>query len=401
MGPSREKQGSGARQGRVSLIGDQMRKQLNGNQKMAAASPRRGVRSSLLIPALSAVFAGSALTATPALAQRQIDDPNLSPMLFGPTRKDERDKVRQDQIEEEEAAIISVEQDRDANQLDDPKTRPLIFGSGPDGEDPVAGRITLGPKDDNRGFFGALNFLIPDETNLSLGVGPEYEPDYFGSDDYEFGADPQVYVKFRNFVFLDDDGADFGLIGFSRFRAGPSIKIRGRRDQDDNPALAGLGDVGTTFEMGGFIATTFLERFAFKAKARHAIKTGHHGTVVDGYLTALLFRAGPVSFATTGQATWIDNDFADAYFSITPEQSLATGGRLAPYDVDSGFRDVGGSINAYINIGDRWSLNPYATYQYVFRDYARSPIIADYGDRNQFTFGFHIMREFTFGGTGQ
>ncbi|MFC2953600.1 MipA/OmpV family protein [Marinicaulis aureus] len=368
---------------------------------MSRNEVRRGARPAKCAAALAIILSGSLALTAPALAQRQIDDPNLSPMLFGPTTKDEREKLRQDQREQEEAALISAEQDRDANTLDDPKVRPLIFGEGYDENDPVAARVTLGEKDNNRGFFGALNFLIPEETNLSLGVGPIYKPDYFGSDDYEFNADPQVYVKFRNFVFLDDDGADFGIIGFSRFRAGPSIKIRGRRDQDDNPALAGLGDVGTTFEMGGFVATKFLDRFAFKAKARHAIKTGHHGTVVDGYLTALLFRAGPVSLAAGGQATWVDDNFADAYFSITPEQSANTGGRLGVYDVDSGFRDVGGSVNAYINIGDRWSLNPYATYQYVFRDYARSPIIADYGDRNQFTFGFHIMREFTFGGTGQ
>ncbi len=350
---------------------------------------------------VAALLSGGFIMGGAASAQRQIDDPNLSPMLFGPSKKeDERDKIRQDLREEEEAALITVEQDLDANKLDDPKVRPLIFGDNLDG-DQTGGRITLGEEDDNRGFFGALNFLIPDETNLSLGVGPVYKPDYFGSDDYEFGADPQVYVRFRNFVFLDDDGADFGVIGFSRFRLGPSIRIRGRRDQDDNPALQGLGDVGTTFEFGGFIATTFLDRFAFRAKARHGLKTGHRGTIVDGYLTALLFRAGPVSLAAGGQATWIDNRVADAYFSITPEQSLNTGGRLASYDVDSGFRDVGGSVNAYINIGDRWSLNPYATYQYIFRDYAASPIIADYGDRNQFTVGFHIMREFTFGGTGQ
>ncbi|MAW79069.1 MAG: hypothetical protein CMI63_02440 [Parvularcula sp.] len=378
-----------------------MQKQGSGVRPMMGVSMRKhGARSGLAAAILAASAANLALSA-PAFAQRQIDDPNLSPMLFGPTKEERRDKLRQDQREQEEAAILTAEQERDANELDDPKTRPLIFGEGQTDEDLVGARITLGPKDQNRNFFGALNFLIPDETNLSIGVGPQYQPDYFGSDDYEFSADPQVYVKFRNFVFLDDDGADFGIIGFSRFRAGPSIKIRGRRDEDENPALEGLGDVDMTFELGGFVATTFLDRFAFKAKARHAIKSGHHGTVVDGYLTALLFRAGPVSLAAGGQATWVDDNFADTYFSISPEQSLNTGGRLPVYDVDSGFRDVGGSVNAYINIGDRWSLNPYATYQYVFRDYARSPIIADYGDRNQFTFGFHIMREFTFGGTGQ
>ena len=347
---------------------------------------------------------GSALMAASPAAAQQIDDPQLSPMLFGPTQEEKREKLRQDREDAEQAAILTAEQERDANRLDDPKVRPLLYG--PEAgqaveEDRVGGRITLGAEDNNRGFFSSLNFLIPDETNLSVGLGPIYEPDYFGSDDYEFNADPQVYVKFKNFVFLDDDGADFALFGFSRFRLGPSIKIRSRRDQDDNPALDGLGDVGTTFEMGGFVATTFLDRFAFKAKARHAISTGHHGASVDGYLTALLFRAGRFSLAAGGQATWIDNDFANAYFAITPEQSARSGGRLPIYEVDSGFRDVGGSVNAYINIRDRWSLNPYVTYQYVFRDYAQTPIIADHGSRHQFAAGFHIMREFTFGGSGR
>jgi outer membrane scaffolding protein for murein synthesis (MipA/OmpV family) len=344
-------------------------------------------------------------TATPAMAQRQIDDPKLSPMLFGETEKERRDKARQereeDQQELEDALILTVEQERDANRLDEPKTRPLLFGDAAYDDDPVGGTITLGEEDDNRRFFGVLTFLIPQETNLSIGVGPVYEPDYFGSDDYEFDIDPQVYVKFRNFVFLDDDGADFGLFGFSRFRFGPSIRIRGRRDQDDNPALLGLGDVGTTFEFGGFVATTFLDRFAVKAKARHGLKTGHRGTIVDGYLTALLFRAGPVSFSTSGHASWIGDRYADAYFSVTPEQSLASNGVLPVFDADSGFRDVGGSVNAYINILDRWSLNPYASYNYIFDDYAATPIISQFGDRHQFTVGFHVMREFTFGGTGQ
>jgi outer membrane scaffolding protein for murein synthesis (MipA/OmpV family) len=316
-------------------------------------------------------------------------------MIFGPTKEEERDKIRQDLELQEEAAILTAAQEEDANLLDEPKVRPLIFGDPPEGEDAVAGSITLGEKDDNRGFFGALNFLMPSETNLSIGVGPVYQPDYFGSDDYEFDADPQVYVKFRNFVFLDNDGADFGIIGFSRFRAGPTMRIRGRRDQDDNPALQGLDDVGMTFEFGGFIATTFLDRFAFKAKARHGLKTGHRGTVVDARGTLLLARWGRFSSSASAEATWIGNRYADAYFSVTPDQSARSG--LPVFDADAGFRNLGGSINGYINIARDWSLNPYASYYYIFDDIADTPIIDQFGDRDQYRVGFHILKEFSFG----
>lgn len=290
---------------------------------------------------------------------------------------------------------------RDSHDIDEPGLRPLVFGPtrtrDDADDDPTGTRITLGKEDDNRGFFSALNFLVPEETNLSVGVGPVYEPDYYGSDDYEFNPDPQVYVKFRNFVFLDDDGADFALFGFSGFRAGPTLRIRQRRNDAENPALQGLGDVGATFEFGGFAATTFQDRFAFKAKVRHGLKTGHRGTIVDGYLTALLFRAGPVSMAASGEASWIGNRYADAYFSVTPEQSAASGGRLPEFNANAGFRDVGGTLTAYINIRDRWSLNPYATYLYIMDDIAATPIISEFGERHQFKVGFHLMREFQFG----
>lgn len=351
---------------------------------------------------LSAYILATALcvAATPAFAQRQIDDPKLSPMLFGETRKEKEEKIRKEREEQEEALRITQEQEQDAQQIDDPKMRPLIFGPDRDeyGDiDPTGTQITLGESDDNRRFFGILTYLVPDETNLSIGLGPEYEPDYFGSNDYEVDIDPQVYVKFRNFVFFDDDGADFALFGFSRFRVGPSIRLRGSRREDENPALQGLGDVERSVELGGFIGTTFLDRFAVKAKVRHGV-TGHKGTIVDGFLTALIFRAGPVSLSASGQAAWISDDFADTYFSVTPEQSFASNGRLSVYEADSGFRNVGASVNGYINVGKRWSLNPYASWDYIFDDYAETPIIRDFGDRNQYRVGFHIMREFTFGG---
>ncbi|NOX83240.1 MAG: MipA/OmpV family protein [Alphaproteobacteria bacterium] len=340
-----------------------------------------------------------AALAAPAYAQQDIDEPQLSPMLFGETEKERREKIRQEQEAQDEALLISDEQERDHQDLDEPRLDPLVFGPrwrDDEDEDLTGSLISLGPEDNNRGFFSAFNFLTPEETNLSFGLGPVYRPDYFGSDDYKFRPDPQVYIKVKNFVFLDDAGADIALFGFSRFRAGPTMRIVRRRDQDDNPDLFGLGDVGTTFEFGGFAATTFLDRFAVKAKVRHGLKTGHRGTIVDGVLTALIFRSDLFSLSTTARASWVGNRYADAYFSVTPAQSARSGGRLPVYDANAGFRDIGVSVTGYVNIGDRWSFNPYATYSYVYGEIAKTPIIAQYGNRDQFTVGVHLMRQFNF-----
>ncbi len=361
---------------------------------------RKIIRGSYLHCLAGCAIASMAFVAltVPANAQQEIDEPQLSPMLFGETEKERREKIRQEKNAQDEALLITEEQERDHQELDEPRLDPLVFGTrrSDDDEDLTGARITLGAEDNNRGFFSAFNFLTPEETNLSLGLGPVYEPDYFGSDDYEFNADPQVYIKVKNFVFLDDTGADIALVGFSRFRIGPTLRITKRRDQDDNPDLFGLGDVGTTFEFGGFVATTFLDRFAVKAKVRHGLKTGHRGTIVDGVLTALIFRSDLLSLSTTAQASWIGNRYADAYFSVTPAQSVRSGGRLEVYDANAGFRDIGISVTGYVNIGDRWSFNPYANYSYVYGEIAKTPIVAQFGNRDQFTFGVHLMRQFDF-----
>lgn len=302
-----------------------------------------------------AALGATALASGPAFAQADIDEPRLDP-IFGertPERERERERIRND------------------DEFDNEKGwRPL------------------------RDFIGVLTFLTPETTDLSVGVGPVYRPDYFGSDDFELRPDPEVYVKFRNFVFLDNDGADLALFGFSGFSFGPSIRLVGDRDESENPDLIGLGDIDPTFEVGGFAATKFLDRFLVRAKVRKGVVGGHRGISVDATGTVLLFRVGRVSTSVSGTATWIGDRYADTYFSITPAQSLASG--LPEYEADRGLRDVGGSFNAYINIGKRWSLNPYASYRYIFDGIADTPIIDQLGDRNQYTVGFHLMRQFEF-----
>ena len=297
------------------------------------------------------------------------------------------------------ASIFTTAPASAQNTADEPKIDP-IFGRRY--EEPPPPPVTNDDEYDGdrrwtplKGFIGVLNFLTPEQTNLSLGVGPQFKPDYYGSDDYEWVASPAAYIKVKNFIFYNDNGADLALFGFSHFAFGPTIRVQGRRDENDNPALHGLGDVGTTFEFGGFAATTFLNRYSVRFKVRHGLKTGHRGTVVDAQGTALLFRWGPVSTSISAQASWIGNRYADAYFSVTPEQSLASG--LSVFNADSGFRDFGGSINGYINFARHWSLNPYISYQYIAHDIAQTPIISQFGDRNQVRAGFYLMREFHFG----
>ncbi len=321
----------------------------------------RGYRATEGMPRVKSFFqfltmlagATSICAAAPAFAQQNIDEPRLDP-IFGnkrPGRPEERDRIKNDD---------EFDQDKGWHPL--------------------------------RDFVGVLTFLAPSNTDLSVGVGPEYRPDYFGSDDFQWIADPEVYIKFRNFVFLDNDGGDIALFGFSGFSFGPSFRVTNNRKEEDNIALTGLGDIDHTLEIGGFAATTFVDRFLVRFKIRKGVVGGHDGLVVDAAGTALLFRYGRLSTSVSANATWVGERYADTFFSVTPAQSLASG--LPTYDAQRGMRDIGGSFNAYVNIGKHWSLNPYVSYSYIFDEYAQTPIIEQFGDRNQYRAGFHLMREF-------
>ncbi|MEM9705392.1 MAG: MipA/OmpV family protein [Pseudomonadota bacterium] len=307
----------------------------------------------LFLSALTLAAAGFFASA-PASAQQSADEPRIDP-IFGQKRK-------------KESAPEMINDDE--------------FDGGERRWSPL------------RGVVSVLTFITPDTTNLSVGVGPVVQPDYIGSDDYEIEADPQVFARFRNFVFFDDDGGDVALFGFSGFSFGPSFRIVGDRREEENSALEGVGDVGLTFEAGAFAATTFLDRFSFRFKVRRGVASGHRGLIVDASSTAVLLRYNRFSMSVTGQTSWIGNRYVDTYYSITPDQSAASG--LPTFEAERGFRDFGGSVNGYINIAKRWSLNPYVSYRYLVGDVADSPLVAIEGDRNQVIAGFHLMREFQF-----
>ncbi len=308
------------------------------------------------------------------------------------TSQEEAQKDSQDQEERRQ-------RDRDRQNIDEPTLRP--FFGGRIRQDDDANDQTVDEINDERptqvvplksGFTSILTLLTPEKTDLSLGVGPVLRPDYLGSDDYEVGVDPQVFFKLRNFVFFDDDGADLALFGFSGFRLGPSIRIAGDRDEDENIALTGLGNISETFEFGGFAATTLVNRYSIKFKVRKGISSGHRGLIVDAFGTALLFKYGPFSTSVSAQASWVGNNYANAFFTVTPEQSVNSG--LSQFQSRSGFRNIGGSLNGYLNLGQRWSLNPYIQYDRIIGNFRNTPIIADFGSPDQVRVGFHIIRQF-------
>ena len=218
-------------------------------------------------------------------------------------------------------------------------------------------------------------------------------PKYEGSNEYQVFGVPLVSPAGDNaFGFIQFRGPEdlrFRVINYGGFEAGPLTGWRFDRDEDDADRLTGLGDVDGGIVLGGYAAYQF---GFFKPFVSYSNQ-------VTGDETGGLLRFGAeapatdwngIRFIAQAGATWADDDYMDAFFSITEAQSIASG--LSEYDAESGIKDVYFGVNADMPLSDRWNLKVIGQYSRLIGDAADSPIVES---ENQFFGGLGLTYRFT------
>jgi outer membrane protein len=227
-----------------------------------------------------------------------------------------------------------------------------------------------------------------------VGVAPKYE----GSNDYEaigfpivapasLGGGEDGFVQFKG-----PDDLRFRVIRRGGFEAGPLAGWRFDREQDDAKRLRGLGDVDGGLVLGGYVG--------YRLGSLMPFLSYHQG--VGGDDTGAIFRfgsefrthilGGVLATATVG-ATYADDDYTDAYFGVTPRQSVNSLAGLPTYDGDAGVKDVYFGFSTDIPVGERWSLKLSTRYSHLVGDAADSPIVEE---ESQFFGGAGVTYRFSF-----
>lgn len=239
--------------------------------------------------------------------------------------------------------------------------------------------------------FGEI--LLPEETQITLGIGPRYSPDYPGSDDYDVDADLVFFLRLGKFLIFDNDGIRIDILGSERIKFGPVLRLTRGRNERANPALTGLGNIKQSFELGGFVTVELSEQTNVRLRYRRGV-SGHDGDIVDLELTHLLYRHGALSIAGGVRANWAAAKVMRRFFGIDAEQAARSG---LPE-----FRLGGAVSNARVNLsgrwafGKQWSLNGYVQYDRLLGRAADSPIVRDLGSPNGLAVGLFVARIFTF-----
>ena len=69
---------------------------------------------------------------------------------------------------------------------------------------------------------------------------------------YKTSAAPYFRINWKDRIILSGRSLRARIINGGPLSLGPIVRLRGGRDEDDNPDLEGLGDDDTSIEVGGF-----------------------------------------------------------------------------------------------------------------------------------------------------
>ncbi len=248
----------------------------------------------------------------------------------------------------------------------------------------------------------AIDLLPQDITNIRLGLGPSISPHYEGDDKYDISVIPAVSLRWRNLVEVNNNevrliafnklfNADGGNVAGGNLRVGPTVSIDFGRDEDRSPDLRGLGNVGTSMELGAFIAYT-QGPMRLRARARHDIIDGHGGGTLRLDAAYTIFQAAPVALGVNATSTWATGNYMRSFFGVNAAQSAASG--LPVYDPGAGFKDVGVEVNANYVFASQWAVVSNVGYKRLIGGAADSPLVRQRGSANQVTFQTFLVYSF-------
>lgn len=223
--------------------------------------------------------------------------------------------------------------------------------------------------------------------SVVIGGGGTYAPDYEGSDDYEFQPFPFASIVYDDFIFVEGMSLGANLLNYEGLKAGPIARYAGGRDEDDNDALDGLGDVDDSIELGGFLRYE-LGIWSATMTVTQDVAGGHEGMLAEMSTGVAMPLSDSVRASVEGSATWADSNYMETFFGVSGSQALRSG--YGRYEADAGFKDVGITLGLDYMVTEAIGVSGRVQYKKLLGDAADSPIVKDEGSADQFFTGMFL-----------
>lgn len=229
-----------------------------------------------------------------------------------------------------------------------------------------------------------------DRWRVGIGAGMLLTPDYLGSN--EMMVRPLFSPEIRapnDAAFLSfRDGLGATLLRDGPFSAGLVLRPRFGRDQDDSPALQGMGDIRLSGEAGGFLSYND-RQWLVRGEVRQGFG-GYSGVVADARLDRVFRLRQDLILSAGPRLSWGNSGFADTFFGVDPTQSQRSGyPEFRPND----YWFAAAAAGATWLVAERWSVIAFGEVGRILGQSADSPLIAR-GSATQAVVGLTVAYRF-------
>ncbi len=230
------------------------------------------------------------------------------------------------------------------------------------------------------------------DTRVRVGLGAKVQPKYIGSDDTEVAPLFQLKIARHGKQFrfsAPDDSPGIAIISKNGFSFGPSVNLAsGRKNKDVG---ADVGKVKTTIEAGAFAQYEADDSWRIRGELRKGLG-GHDGLIGDIGVDKIWRDGDRYVFSIGPRLLFSDSHYQRAYFGVTPVAALATG--LPPFRPSGGIHSVALTSGLSYQFNDRFGMFGFGRYERLVGDAAKSPIVREFGSRNQLSAGLGLTYTF-------
>lgn len=225
------------------------------------------------------------------------------------------------------------------------------------------------------------------DWRISVGGAAILRPEWDGAKDQDWLVVPDVDVRWKDQFFASfRTGVGWNLINENGLRVGPYAKLKFGRDEGDDVALRGLGDVDPTVEVGGFADWAW-------GPVRAALEVrqgvgGHEGLIAEAALDVRA-RFSDTVFASVGpRIRWADDQYMQTYYGVTATQSTRSG--LPTFAASGGVESSGINVSLGWRPDERLVITAFGEQSVLDGDAETSPRVRLRGDKDQQRFGLAV-----------
>jgi outer membrane scaffolding protein for murein synthesis (MipA/OmpV family) len=211
------------------------------------------------------------------------------------------------------------------------------------------------------------------ETEINLGLGIGYLPEYLGSDKHEAKALPFLNARWKNGFFAGTaSGFGYNFAPNQPLQFGLQINVDRGRDQDDSDYLRDTGDIKARAVYGGFVSYSLMPGSGLTAAIKYGSGNDRKGLelTAGGNFGIPLSGNQRIGISLTG--TYVNQEYMQEYFGVSQFQSASSGYSI--YSPVAGMRDVQLGVNYLHQFSPQLSMNADVRAYQLLGDAKDSPL---------------------------